>query len=184
MFLFLPFFHSSFPTLRYFTISTPGANPTLTRDAGQSPLDAVRRLYPDYLFIALLEQVENEKTSFLVKARHLAAAANSNAVAPSCLQGRMARGQPLPRVALVPLTDGQNDDEEEEGRKFRTALAFMCGLGRAAMPRDVFRVVMDLLMQPGDPLRRKGADTEPPVPEGSAKKRRRKKRKKKSGQEG
>jgi hypothetical protein len=57
------------------------------------------------------------------------------------------------------LTDGQTDGEEEEegeeGRKLRTTLAFMCGVGREGMLRDVFRVVMDLLMPSWDPLRRK-----------------------------
>ena len=55
----------------------------------------------------------------------------------------------------MPLTDGQTDGEEEEldeGRKLRTTLAFMCGLGREGMPRNVFRVVMDLLMPSWGPL--------------------------------
>jgi hypothetical protein len=67
-------------------------------------------------------------------------------------------GLPLPRAALAPLRGGQadgEDEDEEEGRKLRTTLAFMCGLGRESMPRDVFRVVLDLLMPPWDPLRRK-----------------------------
>jgi hypothetical protein len=54
-------------------------------------------------------------------------------------------------VALIPQTDG----EGEEGLNLRIALAFMCGVGREGMPRDVFRVVMDLLMPSWDPLRRK-----------------------------
>jgi len=99
----------------------------------------------------LLEQ-DAEKASLLVKARRLAVAANSNAVAPSCLQARVARGQPLPRLALMPLAD--EDEEGDEGRKFRTTKAFMCGVGREGMPRDVFRVVMDLVMPSWDPLRR------------------------------
>ena len=40
-----------------------------------------------------------EKAWVLVKARRLAVAANSNTAAPSCLQTRVAQGQPLPRVA-------------------------------------------------------------------------------------
>jgi hypothetical protein len=43
------------------------------------------------------------------------------------------------------------------GRKLRATLAFMCGLWREGMPRDVFRIVMDLLMPSLDPLRRKNA---------------------------
>jgi len=62
-------------------------------------------------------------------------------------------------MALMPLpcgqTDGEDEEDEEgeEGRKLRTALAFMCGVGRDAMPWDVFRVVMDFLMPLCDPLR-------------------------------
>jgi len=65
-------------------------------------------------------------------------------------------------------TNGEDEEEEEgeEGRKLRTALAFMCGLGRVGMPRDVFRVVMDLLMSSWDPPRRKNGGTGPPVLQG------------------
>jgi len=149
-------------------------------EKGQTPLDMVRQRHPNHHdVIALLKQamIEVEKASLLVKARRLAVAANSNAGVPSCLQRRVARGRPLPRVALAPLTGGQNGEEEGEGRKLRTNLAFLCGLRREGMPRDVFRVVMDLLKQPRDPFRRKGAGSQPPVPEASAKKRRRKKKK-------
>jgi len=100
-----------------------------------------------------------EKASLLVKARRLAVAAHRNTVAPSCLQVRVARGQPLPWVALVPLMNGQTEGEEEEDRKLRTTLAFLCGVRREGMPRDVFRVVMDLLMPSWDPLRRKNTGT-------------------------
>ena len=61
----------------------------------------------------------------------------------------------MPAVELVPVLGGQ--DDEEEVIKLRTVLAFMCGVGREGMPRDVFRVVMDLLMPSWDPLRRKDA---------------------------
>ena len=136
----------------------------------------LRQRHPTYhSLIALLEQYpaaqkDAEKASFLVKARRLAVATKSNTVAPSCLQARVARGQPLPHVPM-PLTDGQTEgeEEEEEGeeiRKVRTTLAFMCGLGREGMPRDVFRVVMDLLMPSWDPLRRKNAGTGPAAPQG------------------
>ena len=75
----------------------------------------------------------------------------------------------MPRVALTPLTDEQTngeDQEEEETRKLRSTLAFLCGVGRKDMPRDVFRVVMDLLMPSWDPLRRKNAGTGPPAAQG------------------
>jgi len=135
-------------------------------------LDLARKCHPTrHAAIALLEQAlaEAEKASLLVEARRLAVAATSNAVAPSYLQCRMARGEPLPRVAMVPLMDEQAEDEEkegEEGRKLRTALAFMCGVGREGMPRDVFWVVMDLLMPSWDPLRRKNVGTGLPAVQG------------------
>jgi len=119
--------------------------------------------------IALLEHalVEAEKASLLVKARHLTVAATtSTAVALSYVQRRVAQGQPLPHVALAPVAGQQNglcaDEEANQARKLQTTLAFMCGLGREGMPRDVLRVVMDLLMPSWDPLRRKSADTGPP----------------------
>ena len=151
-----------------------GANPTIAIYSGQTVLTYLRQRHPNpNVTIALLEQAPDaEKASLLVKARRLAVAANSNAVAPSYLQNRVARGQALPRVTVMPLTDGQTDREQEEekegeeGRKLRTALAFMCGVGREGMPRDVLRVVMDLLMPSWNPLRRKNTGAGQPLPQG------------------
>ena len=62
--------------------------------------------------------------------------------------------------------DGEKGEEEgEESRRLRTALAFMCGLGREGMPRDVFRVVLELLMPRWDPVRRKNAGAVPQMPQ-------------------
>jgi len=55
-----------------------------------------------------------EATSLLVKARRLVAVRSSN-VTPSCLQARVAQGQPLPGVILVPVAD-----RHEDARKFRS----------------------------------------------------------------
>jgi len=152
-----------------------------TDNDGQAPLAILRHLHPThYAAIALLEQYpeaqqDAEKASLLVKARRLIVAANSNTVAPSCLQGRVARGQPLSRLAPMPVTGGQNEDEdededEEESRKLRTLVAFLLGMEggwkNAGMPRDVFRMVLDLLMPTWDPLRRKNAGAAPPLQEG------------------
>jgi len=135
----------------------------------------LRQHHPNlHVTIALLEQAltEAEMASLLVKARRLAVAPNSNAVAPSCLQARVARGQPFPRVTLMPLPGGQNEGEDEEegegeeGRKLRITLAFMCEVGHEATPRDVFLVMMDLLMPSWDPLRRKRAGAGPPAMQG------------------
>jgi hypothetical protein len=136
------------------------ANPTIAGNDGMTPMDYLRQHRPDHHAAIALEQTlaDAEKAALLVKARRLALAATNNTVVPSCLQARLAGRHPLPVVGLVPLTDGQVDGEDdEEGRKLRTTLAFMCGLGREAMPRDVFRVVMDLLMPFWDPHRRKDA---------------------------
>jgi hypothetical protein len=116
--------------------------------------------------IALVEQAlaDIEKTWLIVKARRLTVAA-INTVAPSYLQQRVVRGLPLPRVAMTPLTIGQDDVDGEEGRKFRTLIMFFLGVGggleNESMPRDVFRVVMDFLMPAWDPLRRGVAGARP-----------------------
>jgi len=81
------------------------------------------------------------------------------------MQGRVARGEPLPQVAVVPVTGG--DKRAKKRRQFRTMLAFLVGMrvgpeGKG-MPRDVFRVVLDLLMPTWDPLRRGVAGAEMPL---------------------
>jgi hypothetical protein len=137
-----------------------GADLLITHNKRETPLDVVRQRRPTYhATIALLEQYpvakqDAEKASILVMTR-LAAAATRNTVAPSCLKGR------LPHVTLAPLTAGQNDGEErgeegEEGRKLRTTVAFLCGVGREGMPEDVFEDVFLELLQPSwDPHWRK-----------------------------
>jgi len=118
--------------------------------------------------IALLKQAiaEVEVTSLIVKARRLVVAANSDVI-PSYLQGRVARGKPLPRVELRRLAlqrtlTGGISFESEQCRKLRNMMPFILGKGGGpegdSMPRDVFRgVFMDLLMPSWDPLQRKRA---------------------------
>jgi hypothetical protein len=154
-----------------------GADPALTREDGETPLTYLRIRHPTHhAAIALLErypeaQKDAEKASLLVKARRLVVLSR-NTAAPSYLRGRAARGQPLPRVTLMPVTGGEDEDdeEEEESRKLRTLMAFLLGVEggweNAGMPRDVFRVVLDLLMPTWDPLRRKDAVAAPPVQQG------------------
>jgi hypothetical protein len=158
-----------------------GANPTITNNNGQIPLALLRQYRPnhhatiallDHATIALLEHYpvakkDADKASLLVKARRLAVAAIGNIMAPSCLQNRAARGQPLPRlllgrVVLTPVMGGR-DEEDEEGSKIHSLYTFLLGVGGPkgeGMPRDVFRVVMDFLMPAWDPLRR-ATGTEP-----------------------
>lgn len=68
----------------------------------------------------------------------------------------MATGLPLPTVALAPVTDDEDeeDEEEEASRKLRIMLAWLVGLEGGGVPRDVFRVVLGLLMPFWDPSRR------------------------------
>ncbi len=146
-----------------------GAGPTIRDYGWLAPLNQVRLHHPDRqaIITTLFEQVPDaKKTSLLVKARRFAVTTISSIVTPYYLHDRLVRKQPLPRVALAPVTDEQADEEGKESRKLRTTLAFMCGLGREGMPRDVFQVVMDLLMPLWDPLRRKNVDAGQPVPQG------------------
>jgi len=147
-----------------------GATPILTNNDGKMPLACLRQWRPSHhTTITLLEQAlaNAETTALLVKARRPAVADRSNLVVPSCLQYRVTRGEPLPRLALMPATnDHTNGEDEEEGRKFRTMLTFLLGMGGGpegnGMPRDVFRVVLDMLMPVWDPVRKRGG-AGPPV---------------------
>ena len=152
-----------------------GANPDLTDNDGDTPLSYLRHYVPTYhAAISFLEQYPEaqknaEKASLLIKARRLVVLSRSTA-APSYLQGRVARGQPLPHVVLMPVLGGLHEDDEES-RKLCTLLAFVLGVEggweNAGMPRNMFRVVLDLLMPSWDPLRRKNARAAPaPVPQG------------------
>lgn len=57
----------------------------------------------------------------------------------------------MARVTMASVTGGQNNEHEEEDRELRTTLAFLFGMEGG--PKDVFRVVMDMLMPSWDPLR-------------------------------
>lgn len=137
-----------------------GANSYPMNLYGWTPLADLRRNHcTHHTSIALLDQAPNAKKAFLiVKGRRLIVAATSKPI-PSYLQGRVGRGEPLPCVVLIPpLESSHTEDEDEEGRKFRSMLAFLLGMQGGptdeGMPRDVFRIVMDLLMSSWDPLRR------------------------------
>lgn len=76
---------------------------------------------------------------------------------PSYLNGRIAQGQPLPRLELTP----EGPDAAEDELRFRGAMAFVLGLEGGGMPRDVFRgVFMDLLMPSWHPLRKQETEQE------------------------
>ena len=134
-----------------------GANPFLTNKHGLTPLSLLQQRWPSYRgAIALLEQAPDaQKASVLVKARRLFVISTSNA-APFYLQGRVVRRQPLPSVTLLPVMDGKKRARERRC-KLRTFLVFVLGMGGGlegeGMPRDVFRVMLDMLMPLEDPLR-------------------------------
>lgn len=99
--------------------------------------------------IALLERAEDAMKAFiLVKARRPFVISTRNAVAPSYLQGRVERGQPLPSVTLLPVMDGKKRAGKRR-RELCNLLAFVLGKGGGpegeGMPRDVFRVMLDML---------------------------------------
>jgi len=71
---------------------------------------------------------DGQKASILVLARRLVVASTSTDVVPSYLQRRVAEGQPLPHVSMMPDMVDHND-EDEEGRKFRNLLVFLIGKG-------------------------------------------------------
>ena len=137
-----------------------GANPLLMNKQKHTPVACLREVRPSYhAAFSLFEEFpdakqDSNKSFILMKGRRLAVIAASNAPPPSYLQGRAARGQPLPRVALSQMPGNQ----DEGGRKLRRMVAFLLGMEGGpegeGMPRDVFRVVLDLLMPSWDPLRR------------------------------
>ena len=121
-----------------------GADHALVANDGMTPLSLLLRYTAA---ITLLEEVpEAEKTSFIVKARRLVVTTNSS-ITPPYLQGRVARGQPLPRVkhrrvVLPRKARCGHYDDGEGSRKLRATLDFLVGLEGGpegeGMPRDVF----------------------------------------------
>ena len=100
-----------------------GADPSITNNQGLTPVDILRRVNKNPS-ITIIEgfpdaQKDAERAALLVKARRLVVAANQDAVVPSYLQGRVLRGQPLPRVELSPLVGDRNNEVEQEGRMLR-----------------------------------------------------------------
>lgn len=124
-----------------------GCDPAVTNNRGQTAMFFLPSSDStlDAAVFMLTQAPEAEKSSFLVKARRLAVASTSP---PSCLQARVAQGQPLPR--LIPVGGS---------RKLRLFYEFILGVGGPGgegMPRDVFSgVFVDLLAPSWDPLRRK-----------------------------
>jgi ankyrin repeat protein len=94
-----------------------GASPAVMDKTGKTPSTYLQRLSPSHhTTIALLEQAldQAEKAALLVKARRLVLAAQSKAALPSHLQGRMDLALPLPRLKLLPATNGGPDNEGEK----------------------------------------------------------------------
>lgn len=135
-----------------------GANPLLINKQGVTPLAVLQEHHPAYTTtIALLEQTHAaaEVTFLLVKARRLIVA-SASFTTPPYLQGRVVRGESLPRVMLAPRMGKSRTNKR---RKFRSMLCFLFGMTGGpkgqGMPQDAFRdVLMDLLMPVWDPLRK------------------------------
>lgn len=138
-----------------------GADPT--RSVGEeehwTPLDLLRFEGPSCLTaIGLMEELisDSQRASILVKARRLVMAGSPAVATPSFLRGRVARGEPLPHVTLSALL--VSNEEGVGDSQFNKALAFVTGMGGGpeggGMPRDVFRVVVDMLMPRWDPQRK------------------------------
>jgi hypothetical protein len=134
----------------------------------KTPLMLHPNAYPSHpTTAAVLQQVSDaDKASFLVRTRRLIMATTSNTLMPpSFVQDRLARGQPLPGVVLAAEAGGE--DDEQKGREFKTTLAFLVGMeggpvAGGVMPRDVFRVALDMLMPSWDPLKHKAVGAEEP----------------------
>lgn len=132
-----------------------------------------------YATIALLEQAQDAaKAALLIKARRLVVAATSFTVTPSYLQGRVQKL--MPRVTLLPAITGYEGEMgynklgamlvllfgqwagpregDEERRKLHSMVEFLLGMGGGptgeGMPRDVFLLVLDMLIPYGHPLGR------------------------------
>jgi hypothetical protein len=130
-----------------------GANPNITNKYGSTPLDYLLQKYRSHQApIILLEQslADSKKAWLLVKACRLVVSSSSIATS-SCMKDPATRGDP------VPVAGGLND-ENEGYCKLQSMVAFLVGVKGGpkgeGMPRDVFRIVMDLLMPSWDPLRR------------------------------
>ena len=80
-----------------------GANPSIKDKRGLTPLAYLEREHPERSWsIAHLKLAPDaDKASFLIKARLIFVAAASTATPPFCLQNRVTRGLPLPRVVPV-----------------------------------------------------------------------------------
>lgn len=74
---------------------------------------------------------------------------------------------------------GYNSERDEKERKFRRMLAFVVGMGGGpegqGMPRDVFRVVVEMLTLPWEPLWIRGSCTQPSEKQDEAGKKKKKK---------
>lgn len=102
----------------------------------------IRFLLPSFTptgLAVLARLYDTEKATLLVKARQLVTLTKSNASSPSYLQHRVLHGQPLPGVTLVPLTEENNSESDEEECKFRRMLAFVVGMGGGPKGQDMPR---------------------------------------------
>jgi len=126
-----------------------GADLSTQNDSGETRLTLLQKDYPSHpAALAILQQhLDAERASFLIKKRCfvMTTTDSSNVAVSSFAKGRVECGLPLPGVALARVADGENNDE----LRF---MAFLTGVEGGGMPRDVFRIVVDFVMPPWDPL--------------------------------
>jgi len=128
-----------------------GAYARATNKYGNTPLAWLRKYrLPRPAAYALLEQAliaaeERSKKNWLLVKAHLllSVVASSPTTMPPCLKGRLARGEPLPGVELMPAAVGQTEEEDKEARKFHSTMALLLGT-----QRDLFKVVVGFLKSP------------------------------------
>lgn len=127
--------HPSFPptdlnTTLIFPPSLPPSIPNSSRDSLRNWNGAAIALLEQYP----VEKMDATKASVLVKARRFAQAnSRSSGVVSSWVHAQVVGGQALPQVAIV--VPGEEDGESV--RKLRASLAFVCGVGREGMPREL-----------------------------------------------
>lgn len=137
------------------SLLTVGANPTLPNRDGLNCLQILREYLPiEPLELILLEEaMDAQRAVFLIKARQMAIASRTGmSEAGKCVkQGKVERGRALPSIASG--MEGKEGDE----LGFGVLVAFVGGVELKerghGMPRDVFMVVMDMLIPSWHPLR-------------------------------
>lgn len=136
-----------------------GANPLLRNAKGQIPSDLlVKRPCNRRAHVLLQAKIDDHaRNATLVHIRRLALAAAGGSATASWVQTRKDHHRPLPSVDMV--VENTRHQRNNKSRSLRKTLAFVLDTPqemeqeRRGMPKDVFLVMMDMLMPAWDPLR-------------------------------